>query len=217
MSRARHRRPGRASMPRPLASVRQAGVATCAAGAAVVLAGSAATPTSAAFSDSSVGTIAVAAVPSFGCVANTVTAPFEFGMAPLGWGSGSWSPKSALCSPNGRWVAAFQTDGNFVLYDMSTNPGSVVWQTWTFRSDLAGVGTSLALQADGNLVLYTTSSPRHTNTYGIPGPARLTLGDDGNLVLQDANGVVRWMSLGTQTLDCRAAGAFTCDPNTPAW
>lgn len=162
--------------------------------------------TSATFTDSAQGTAFVSSVGEFSPCLTEVTSGFTFE-------PGS-SQHSQLCSPNRRYLARFQTDGNFVLYDMSTNPGTAIWATWTFRSDLGGVGAHLVFQDDGNLVVYTAAwqALRHTSTSGIPVPARLRLQDDGNLGLIDANGTVRWMSWGTQYTDCRTPGAFTCNP-----
>jgi hypothetical protein len=68
------------------------------------------------------------------------------------------------------------------------------------------------LQSDGNFVLYGGGVPlRNTGTSGVPGPVNLSMDDTGNMVLRDANGVVRWQSAGTQFISCRDASAFTCD------
>lgn len=213
-NRARHRAPAQARTPW-IRAKRGAGRTVAAVGMVVALAGvGGPSVTSASFTDSARAMFGVGASSSFPCRA-TVFAPFEFAQAPVDQGSGVWTYESALCSPNGRWLAVFQIDGNFVLYDMSTYPGKAVVASWTFREDVGGVGQQLIFQADGNLVIYGASGAlRHTGTNGAAGAA-LTLGDDGNLRLTDNAGVVRWQSVGTQTLDCRVPGAFTCDPNTP--
>lgn len=83
---------------------------------------------------------------------------------------------------NGRFQAAMQGDGNFVLYDGSR---PVFW-TGTGGTG----GARLAMQADGNLVLYGSGGPRwQTGTSG--GGAQLALQGDGNLVVY-AGGRAAW-------------------------
>lgn len=54
--------------------------------------------------------------------------------------------------------------------------------------------STLVLQGDGNVVLYTNFRPVwHTNTMGRPS-SRLVMQDDGNLVLYDKNGGALWTS-----------------------
>jgi hypothetical protein len=71
--------------------------------------------------------------------------------------SGQTLPSGAcLLSPNGRFVAYIQTPGNLVVYDRSYSPWSAVWAN-------SGTGTSgsyLAMQGDGNLVIYTPPTLR---------------------------------------------------------
>lgn len=170
--------------------------------------------TSATFTDTARGSLSVVAAGDFPCVYQ-VSAPYEFTQAPVDHGSGTWTRTSALCSPNRRWVAVFQTDGNFVLYDTATYPGTAVWATWTFAQGAGGIGGHLIFQSDGNLVVYTSgfSALRSTGTSGVAQPAHLVLQDDANLVIYDATGAARWWSAGTQTTPCRTPGAFTCNPN----
>lgn len=174
--------------------------------------------TSARFADTARGSLLVAAASEFPCLSQ-VTAPFEFTQAPVDQGSGTWTRTSALCSPNRRYIAVFQIDGNFVLYDMWTSPGTAIWNTWTFRADFGGKGAHLIFQGDANLVVYDAvfSALRSTGTSAIAQPARLQLQDDGNLVIYDATGAARWWSAGTEASDCRLPAAFTCNPNTPGW
>ncbi len=85
----------------------------------------------------------------------------------------------ALRSPNGRFSAGLQIDGNFVVYRDS----EPIWATNTVDSK----AEYIYLQRDGNLVLYTydgvsiwasqTASARPADNYV------LQLQDDGNLVI----------------------------------
>lgn len=83
---------------------------------------------------------------------------------------------------DGPYVAALQTDGNFVVYDN----GRAVFATNTGGTPNA----RLAIQADGNLVLYGPSGPRwQLGTSG--GAGVLALQPDGNLVVY-AGGRAVW-------------------------
>jgi hypothetical protein len=114
-------------------------------------------------------------------------------------------------SPNGRFRAIMQTDGNFVIYDQ----GSAIWATGTQGLWLPAY--RLAVQPDGNLVIYGSSAndvslggygvcPAYsaciptwaTGTYGRgSAPYTLKMQDDGNLVLYDSTSRAVWAS-GTQ-------------------
>ena len=83
----------------------------------------------------------------------------------------------ALTSPSGRFRAAMQGNGNFVVYDGD----SAKWSTVT-----AGTGANrLVMQGDGNLVLYAGNTPKWTSNTAGTGSTRLVLQDDGNLVLYE--------------------------------
>lgn len=85
-------------------------------------------------------------------------------------------PGHRLTSPSGRYRAALQSDGNFVVYQGSR----VLWHSRTNgRPD-----TTVVVQGDGNLVAYAPwGQPLwHTATHRNPG-ARLAMQDDGNLVV----------------------------------
>jgi hypothetical protein len=81
----------------------------------------------------------------------------------------------------------FQSDGNLVLYNAST--GAPLWSSGT---DGKG-GALLAMQGDGNLVLYSAqgSPVWYTGTSG-QGPTRLEMQADSNLVLYKAGDIPTW-------------------------
>lgn len=172
--------------------------------------------TGAAFTDLARVTTAVQAVLEFPCE-STRPAPFTFDRAPVDHGVGIWTRDSALCSPDRRWIAVFQLDGNFVLYDTATTPYTARWATWTWSAGAAGVGSSLVLQSDGDLVVRDAHDAmlRHTYTAGITGPVTLSLDNAGVLVIRDAGGVARFSSQDAEFEDCRYAG-FACAPQQPA-
>jgi len=88
--------------------------------------------------------------------------------------------KASLVSPNGKYEARLQTDGNFVVYEGAT----VLWASGT---DGKGTGPyELRMQTDGNLVLYdsTDIATWSTDTQGRgSGPYTLVMQDDSNLVI----------------------------------
>ncbi|GAA1233512.1 hypothetical protein GCM10009665_24740 [Kitasatospora nipponensis] len=120
------------------------------------------------------------------------------------WDSGTWGRPGAHLT--------LQNDRDLVLYDAD---GNVRWHTGTTFQDPAwrGVpvtagttlasGTSLSspvvhldMQADGNLVLYRTSTGRalwSSSTWGHPG-ASAVLQADGNLVVYDTDHNALWDS-----------------------
>ncbi len=90
-----------------------------------------------------------------------------------------------LHSASRQYVAAEQTDGNFVVYGY----GQAIWSSRT-----AGTGRSrLALQPDGNLVVYSGSgAPVWQSSTAGTGPGVLAMQDDGNLVLYASGRPVWW-------------------------
>jgi hypothetical protein len=81
-------------------------------------------------------------------------------------------------SPSGKYLAVFQADGNFVVYQT----GAVLIPLWSTRTQGSGA-TDLLIQGDGNLVLYRGShalwaSMTHSSTV-----VHLEMQNDGNLVL----------------------------------
>ena len=92
----------------------------------------------------------------------------------------------SLCSPNGKYRAILQqNDGNFVVYDTTTNPKTPNWAAYTTG------GVRVAMQEDCNVVVYdaagvalwnsTTSVPTWKGEYRIR-KCHLRMQDDGNLV-----------------------------------
>ena len=86
-----------------------------------------------------------------------------------------------LKSPNGQYIAAMQTDGNFVQY--ATSKSNAPWATGT-NGKGSGSPYRLILQSDGNLCVYDT---KYNNVWcsGTTGKGGvyLKLQNDGNLVL----------------------------------
>jgi len=96
-------------------------------------------------------------------------------------------------------AAVLQDDGNFVLL---TRDNQIVWQSRSMLS--AGVVLHsgqclvspngkmlLAMQTDGNLVLYPSEGSFLWAAYGTPG-AYAAMQGDGNFVLYDASGKALW-------------------------
>jgi len=108
---------------------------------------------------------------------------------------------SILVSPNKNYEARLQTDGELVVYQVS--PKKIMW-----RSNTAiGVGQYfvLVVETNNDLVLYQAKSKTDpafaaiwsSRTYngGGPGPAKLAMQDDGDLVLSEATGKILWSSI----------------------
>jgi RHS repeat-associated protein len=96
-----------------------------------------------------------------------------------------------------------QTAGNLVQYDLSYYPAQAIYYSGT-----TGVpGSYLAMQSDGNLVIYTPSGSAFWSTGSVTGPGTymLQVQDPGNLVIyrdiwetgtsQTANGITNFTSL----------------------
>lgn len=97
-------------------------------------------------------------------------------------------PGQVLRSANGMYTLEMQFDGNLVIYA----PGHIArWSTGT-RGNLLFIN-----QGDGNLALYTNTTPRravwNSQTAGR-GVGRLVLQDDQNLVLYRNAGGYSWAS-----------------------
>ncbi|SFO21393.1 D-mannose binding lectin [Geodermatophilus obscurus] len=95
------------------------------------------------------------------------------------------SADQAIVSPNGRYRATTQSDGNLVVYAGSR----AVWASHRY-----GSGVRLHMQPDGNLVSYAADGRAiwSTGTWRSPG-AVAVLRDDGRLTLL-ANGRTVWSS-----------------------
>ena len=98
-------------------------------------------------------------------------------------------PGGSVRSNNGRYLLAYQTDGNLVLYDDSNN--TALWASHT-----AGLSPGLAvMQTDGNFVVYdnrsvavwSSGTPDNPNAY-------LAIQDDGALVIYTENQQPIWDS-----------------------
>jgi hypothetical protein len=95
-----------------------------------------------------------------------------------------------LVSANKQYSAEMQTDGDFVIH---TANRQAIWRTNTKSK---GTGPyKLAMQADGNLVIYAVSGA--TWASGIikrTSPHTLIMQDDGNLVIYDRGNRAVWAS-----------------------
>lgn len=102
-------------------------------------------------------------------------------------------PGQYLVSGNGIYKLQMQSDGNFVLYHSSTR----IWSSGTNGKTVY----QCVMQLDGNLVLYTTRYQLPQNAVWASGstgslftfqPYYLTVQNDGNVVIKDANNNVIW-------------------------
>lgn len=109
----------------------------------------------------------------------------------------SLSPGQELKSCNGQYKAAFQTDGNFVVYRSN---GQALWNSRTNNRP----SNLLIMQGDGNLVIYNQKTPVWNSGSAGKGPAFLVMQDDGNLVIYQGIGT-------TSTLPVWASN--TAEPN----
>ena len=100
----------------------------------------------------------------------------------------------AIVSPNGRYRLVYQSDGNLVMYDLTT--GGALWFTGT-----TGAPGQVVLQGDGNLVIYSAGNAAlwFTGTPGNTG-AFLAIQSDGNLVLYSRTGTPLWVYANGGTL-----------------
>ena len=99
-------------------------------------------------------------------------------------------PGGSLSSASGQFSVTYQSDGNFVLYDVLA--GTALWTTET-----GGTAPGQAVvQADGNFVIYDAAGNAlwAAGTAGNPG-AYLLLHDDGNFVIYNANAEPIWSRL----------------------
>lgn len=102
---------------------------------------------------------------------------------------------NSLQSPNAKYTAEMQSDGNFVIYNVSGSTKVAIWNTRTHvsgRTTNTTKGTRLIMQSDGNLVIYDASNKAlwHTKThYGAQTgySYKLFLTNAGNLEIRKCN------------------------------
>jgi len=111
------------------------------------------------------------------------------------------SANQSLRSPNGRFVALLQGDGNFVVF-ADGRPG--------FATRTRAAGAALALQSDGNVVIYDSQGRPlwASGTGGSGGSDQLVMQDDGNLVFYGPRGAVWATGLPSQGV-LRAPGELS--------
>jgi hypothetical protein len=97
---------------------------------------------------------------------------------------GVLTPNDYLQSPDGRYRLVFQCDSNLVLYFLPT--GRATWFTGTSGKDVHRV----AMQGDGNLIMYDAMNGPAWATYRFGAGARLTVQNDGNVVVYGSAGVI---------------------------
>jgi len=93
-----------------------------------------------------------------------------------------------LTSPNGRFHATYQQDGNFVVY---ANGNQAIWAS---MSNGKG-GNRIQMQADNNLVIYTAQNQAVWNSGSCNkgmGGGKCQMQDDGNFVLYDGANRAVW-------------------------
>jgi hypothetical protein len=105
---------------------------------------------------------------------------------------------ASLVSPDGRFRAVMQADGNFVEY----GPDGVFWASMS----LAG-GSTLAVQSDGNVVISAPGGRAVWSTATSSGGAvALTMQNDGDLVVSDSGGNRLWSSREQRVRDTMFGG-----------
>lgn len=104
-------------------------------------------------------------------------------------GNQQLNTNDSLVSTNGAYKLVMQSDGNLVMYKVST--GSATWSSGTSGSG----GVRAKFQTDGNFVIYKSSGTVawQTNTSGKNG-YKITMQGDGNLVIATSGGTVLWSS-----------------------
>lgn len=124
---------------------------------------------------------------------------------------GRMAPDTTITSPDGRFRAHMQPDGNLTVIAPGEKP---VWATGTSGNP----GASLEMQGgDGNLVVYSAAGRAlwAAGTGGNPG-AFLDMQDDGNLVVYTSDRRALWSRGGGRTgnsISVAAAGSTLRDGN----
>ena len=126
---------------------------------------------------------------------------------------------ACLQSLNKRFMLVMQTAGNLVQYDLSYSPAHAIF----YNSTTGVAGSYLAMQGDGNLVIYTPSGTATWST-GTPtgsGNYMLQVQDPGNLVVyrdiwetgtsQAANGVTNFSGVSCSNI----GNAIALNQNIP--
>ena len=94
------------------------------------------------------------------------------------WGSSNetlhGAQNQALFSPDRRYEARMQSDGNFVVY----GPTGPLWS-----SNTRGGNPRLVMQSDGNLVIYSDAGVIFSTNTSNRGGNRIVMQNDGNLVM----------------------------------
>jgi RHS repeat-associated protein len=115
---------------------------------------------------------------------------------------------ACLQSLNKRFMLVMQTAGNLVQYDLSYSPAHAIF----YNSTTGTPGSYLAMQGDGNLVIYTASGSAVWSTGSVTGTGSymLQVQDPGNLVIyrdiwetgtsQAANGVTNFTPVSCSNL-----------------
>lgn len=122
-----------------------------------------------------------------------------------------WSTKSSISncnlttghcisSPNRTYMGIMQSDGNFVVYKLESGTKTAVWSTGTGGNPNA----FLRIQADGNIVVYNSSSSAIYSTgtnHGLAYNYVFSLLNNGYVQLKKNNTNVIWISLKTVSLN----------------
>jgi len=129
------------------------------------------------------------------------------------WGVGNYGMGSDLYSPNTKYKAILQPDGNFVVYNINTsNPifkQNAVWSTGTrikkfqvsFRNKEYTVGLTkptLSVRSDGNVIIYSRNDKALWTTGSSGKNVKLSLDNDGVLFVYKDNDPSKtvWSSIG---------------------
>ena len=109
-----------------------------------------------------------------------------------------------LSSPNRKFIAKMQADGNFAVYSSDR-------ALWVAGTNGKGTGAQyITLQTDGNIVIYDSTGKALWNLWSQPNVNNrkaviLQMQDDGNLVAYDSGGAAIWS---TGTYGKAGASAF---------
>jgi hypothetical protein len=93
-----------------------------------------------------------------------------------------------LESPNGRYQAILQEDGNLVVCDLHAS-NKVDWQSSTDNKPV----DNAIMQPDGNFVVYGSPEPEWASNTKIDVPCIVVMGDDGFLTVYKV-GEQKWSS-----------------------